>query len=101
MRKALVIVGAVLLIGGCKAATTPADTSNEDSIPTTYTTSWTTEYTTTWTTEYTTLPPTTIYTTEIEEETTPEEPSGFLCKDGTTSHAKTRRGACSHHGGIA
>lgn len=26
--------------------------------------------------------------------------AGILCKDGTVSHAKTRRGACSHHGGI-
>ncbi len=26
---------------------------------------------------------------------------GFLCADGTTSHAAHRQGACSHHGGIA
>ena len=26
--------------------------------------------------------------------------AGIECKDGTISHAKTRRGACSHHGGI-
>ena len=26
--------------------------------------------------------------------------AGIPCKDGTVSHAKTRRGACSHHGGI-
>jgi len=25
----------------------------------------------------------------------------FRCKDGTVSHAAHRRGACSHHGGIA
>jgi len=25
---------------------------------------------------------------------------GIPCADGTMSHAKTRRGACSHHGGI-
>jgi len=25
---------------------------------------------------------------------------GIPCTDGTVSHAKTRRGACSHHGGI-
>lgn len=28
-------------------------------------------------------------------------PSGIRCKDGTYSHAKTRQGACSRHGGIA
>lgn len=27
-------------------------------------------------------------------------PSGIRCKDGTYSHAKTRQGACSSHGGI-
>lgn len=27
-------------------------------------------------------------------------PSGIRCNDGTYSHAKTRQGACSHHGGI-
>lgn len=27
-------------------------------------------------------------------------PSGIRCKDGTYSYAKTRQGACSHHGGI-
>ena len=28
-------------------------------------------------------------------------PTGIRCKDGTYSHATTRQGACSHHGGIA
>ncbi|MCK8614383.1 DUF3761 domain-containing protein [Gordonia sp. C13] len=27
--------------------------------------------------------------------------TGIRCKDGTYSHAKTRQGACSRHGGIA
>jgi hypothetical protein len=27
--------------------------------------------------------------------------SGITCRDGTISHAAHRRGACSHHGGIA
>ncbi|WP_238421016.1 DUF3761 domain-containing protein [Gordonia sp. 'Campus'] len=28
-------------------------------------------------------------------------PTGIRCKDGTYSHAETRQGACSRHGGIA
>lgn len=32
--------------------------------------------------------------------TTTTTSAGIVCKDGTVSHAKTRRGACSHHGGI-
>ncbi|MFB2539773.1 MULTISPECIES: hypothetical protein [unclassified Acinetobacter] len=27
--------------------------------------------------------------------------TGFKCKDGSTSTAKTKRGACSGHGGVA
>lgn len=26
---------------------------------------------------------------------------GITCKDGSVSHATNRRGACSHHGGVA
>jgi len=29
-----------------------------------------------------------------------DKSKGIPCTDGTVSHAKTRRGACSHHGGI-
>lgn len=34
----------------------------------------------------------------------PTEPPGgsvLHCRDGSVSHAKHRRGACSHHGGVA
>lgn len=39
-----------------------------------------------------------------KQESKPKTPKGgytFRCKDGTTSQSAQRRGACSHHGGIA
>jgi len=38
--------------------------------------------------------------TKTTTTTTTNPSAGIVCKDGTVSHAKTRRGACSHHGGI-
>src|SRR5436309_15520813 len=31
---------------------------------------------------------------------TTDNSAGIPCRDGTVSHAKNRRGACSHHGGV-
>jgi hypothetical protein len=31
---------------------------------------------------------------------TTQEWGGFLCEDGTISHAESRQGACSYHGGV-
>lgn len=31
----------------------------------------------------------------------PPSPDGIKCRDGSISYAKTRKGACSQHGGIA
>lgn len=58
----------------------------------------------------TSRPPTTPTFTHPDSPTSPSRtapPSadmaksgGFTCVDGTTSHAKHRQGACSHHGGV-
>jgi hypothetical protein len=42
-----------------------------------------------------------VLTTPRPPITTIPLPSGYLCKDGTHSHAAHRQGACSHHGGVA
>jgi len=46
----------------------------------------------------------TVNQTEIKKKKeTPSIPSGATarCKDGTLSYSKSRRGTCSHHGGVS
>jgi hypothetical protein len=105
---ALLIFAAVISIG---AAVTPRNTSN---------TTTTTPPVVTSKTHWWQAPPPTATTTTVVPEPTlappPAEsepapppvestrggngPGVFLCRDGTTSHASHRQGACSHHGGV-
>jgi hypothetical protein len=117
MKKMLLIIPVVVLIGAC-APSHNVRKSGSGTFATPTTSSPSSFYT----------DPNTYYTPSPEPTVTPKhvvkkatvakkkvvhhkpkvtKPSGgngagpFTCRDGTISYAKHRQGACSHHGGIA